>query len=87
MSDRKTRLTVTVDPQLAAYAEHLVEAGKATSVSAVVNDALEAQRELDQRGRRLLKEAVERADPAKVARMREHVDAQLARLPASHRFR
>jgi len=40
MSDRKTRLTVTVDPHLAAYAEQLVEAGKAASVSAVFNDAL-----------------------------------------------
>ena len=39
MSDRKTRLTVTVDPHLAAYAEQLVKAGKAPSVSAVFNDA------------------------------------------------
>jgi Arc/MetJ-type ribon-helix-helix transcriptional regulator len=87
MSDRKTRLTVTIDPHLAAYAEQLVEAGKAPSVSAVVNDALEADRLRDQKARRLWKEAAEHADPAKVARMRAHVDAQLAALPASHRHR
>jgi hypothetical protein len=34
MSDRKARLTITVDPHLSAYAEHLVETGKAPSVSA-----------------------------------------------------
>jgi Arc/MetJ-type ribon-helix-helix transcriptional regulator len=87
MSDRKARVTVTIDPHLAAYAEHLVEAGKAPSVSAVVNDALEADRLRDQKGRRLLKEAAERADPERVARMRAHVDAQLSELPASHRYR
>jgi Arc/MetJ-type ribon-helix-helix transcriptional regulator len=87
MSDRKTRLTVTIDPHLAAYAEQLVEAGKAPSVSAVVNDALEADRLRDLKARRLWKEAAEHADPAKVARMRAHVDAQLAALPASHRHR
>jgi Arc/MetJ-type ribon-helix-helix transcriptional regulator len=87
MSERKTRLTVTVDPHLAAYAEQLVEAGKAPSVSAVVNDALEAGRLRDLNARRLWKEAAESADPEKVARMRAHVEAQLAKLPASHRYR
>lgn len=87
MSGRKARITVTIDPDLAAYAEQLVDAGKAPSVSAVVNDALEADRLRDQKARRLWKEATERADHEKVARMRAHVDAQLARLPGSHRFR
>lgn len=87
MSERKKRLTVTIDPHLAAYAEQLVETGKAPSVSAVVNDALEADRLRDQKARRLWKEAAEHADLAKVARMRAHVDAQLAALPASHRHR
>ena len=87
MSARKTRVTVTIDPHLAAYAEHQVETGKAPSVSAVVNDALEAQRQRDQRARRLLKETAEHADQAKVSRMRAHVDAQLAELPATHRYR
>src|SRR5512147_1008091 len=53
MSDRKIRVTVTIDPHLAAYAERLVEAGKAPSVSSVVNDALEAERQRDQKARRL----------------------------------
>lgn len=87
MTERKTRLTVTIDPHLAAYAERLVESGKADSVSAVVNGALEAERLRDARARRLLREAAERADPEKVARMMAHVDAQLAALPASHRYR
>jgi Arc/MetJ-type ribon-helix-helix transcriptional regulator len=85
MSQRKARMTVTIDPHLAAYAERLVEAGQASSVSAVVNDALEARRQRDQRARRLWREAVERADPAQVARMMAHIDAQVAELPSSHR--
>jgi Arc/MetJ-type ribon-helix-helix transcriptional regulator len=87
MSDRKTRVTVTIDPHLAAYAERLVEAGKAPSVSAVVNGALEAERQRDQKARRLWREAAEHADPDKVARMLAHVEAQAAQLPASHRYR
>lgn len=35
MSARKTRLSVTMDPDVADYAEGLVEASKAASVSAV----------------------------------------------------
>jgi Arc/MetJ-type ribon-helix-helix transcriptional regulator len=87
MSDRKARITVTIDPDLAAYAEQLVEAGKAPSVSAVVNDALAAGRLRDQKARRLWKEATERADHEKVARMRAHFEAQLTELPESHRHR
>ena len=63
----------------------LVEAGKAPSVSAVVNDALEARRQRDQRSRRLWREAAERADHAKVARMMAHIEAQVAEFPPSHR--
>jgi Arc/MetJ-type ribon-helix-helix transcriptional regulator len=81
MSDRKARLTVTVDPHLAAYAEQLVEAGKAPSVSAVFNAALAERVQRDKRIRRRWKEAAERADPAKVARMMAHVEAQAAALP------
>lgn len=80
MSDRKTRLTVTVDPRLAAYAEQLVEAGKAPSVSAVFNDALAERVERDRRIRRRWKEATEHADRAKVDRMKAHIDAQLTQL-------
>jgi Arc/MetJ-type ribon-helix-helix transcriptional regulator len=81
MSDRKTRLTVTVDPHLAAYAEQLVAAGKASSVSAVFNDALTERVERDKRIRRRWREAAESADPDKVARMLAHVEAQAAALP------
>jgi Arc/MetJ-type ribon-helix-helix transcriptional regulator len=80
MSDRKSRLTITVDPYLSAYAERLVEAGRAPSVSAVFNRALEEKVQRDRRGRRLWKEAAEQADQGKVARMMAHVDAQLAEL-------
>ncbi len=82
MSDRKTRLTVTVDPHLAAYAEQLVEAGKAPSVSAVFNDALAERVERDKRIRRRWKEAAERADPEKVDRMIAHLQARAAVLPS-----
>jgi Arc/MetJ-type ribon-helix-helix transcriptional regulator len=81
MSDRKMRLTVTVDPHLAAYAEQLVAAGKAASVSAVFNDALAERVERDKRIRRRWREAAERADPERVARMLAHVEAQVAALP------
>ena len=88
MSDRKIRVTVTIDPHLAAYAERLVEAGKAPSVSAVVNDALRP------RGSSATgaSQAVEgssppSADMAKVERMIAHVEAQAAQLPPSHRYR
>ena len=87
MSERKTRVTVTIDPGLAAYAERLVESGKADSVSAVVNNALEAERRRDQRAAALWKEAAERADPEKVARMLAHVEAQTAQLPERYQRR
>lgn len=80
MNGRKARLTITVDPRLAAYAEHLVEAGKAQSVSAVFNDALAERVERDKRIRRRWRKAAERADAGKVARMLAHVEAQTARL-------
>ncbi len=87
MSDRKTRVTVTIDRHLAAYAEHLVEAGKAASVSAVVNAALTQRLERDRRIARRWKEITAQADMAKVERMIAHVEAQAEQLPASHRYR
>ena len=84
---RARRADTSIDPHLAAYAERLVEAGKAPSVSAVVNGALEAERQRDQKARRLWREAAEHADPDKVARMLAHVEAQAAQLPESHRYR
>jgi Arc/MetJ-type ribon-helix-helix transcriptional regulator len=87
MSDRKARITVTIDPGLAAYAERLVASGKADSVSAVVNSALAAERRRDQRATTLWKEAGDRADPEKVARMIAHVEAQAELLPERFRRR
>ena len=87
MSDRKIRVTVTIDPHLAAYAERLVKAGKAPSVSAVVNDALTERVERDRRIARRWKELTAQADMAKVERMIAHVEAQAAQLPPSHRYR
>src|SRR5215475_4417822 len=87
MSDRKIRVTVTIDPHLAAYAERLVEAGKAPSVSAVVNDALTERVERDRRIARRWKELTAQADMAQVERMIAHVQAQAAQLPPSHRYR
>ena len=40
MSDRKARLTITVDSHLSAYAEYLLESGHASSVSAAFNEAM-----------------------------------------------
>jgi len=85
MSERKTRVTVTIDPRLAAYAEQLVESGKAESVSAVINGALSERVERDRRIRRRWKELAAQADPAKVERMLAHVEAQRAQLPPTHR--
>jgi Arc/MetJ-type ribon-helix-helix transcriptional regulator len=87
MSERKTRLTVTIDPRLAAYAEQLVEAGKAPSVSAVLNDALAERVERDKRIARRWKELTTEADMAQVERMIAHAEAQAEQLPASHRYR
>lgn len=86
MSERKTRVTVTIDPHLAAYAEGLVEAGKAPSVSAVLNDALEANRLRQMRVRRRWNDLIAQAsdeDRAGAARMVAHVEAQAAKLRAS----
>jgi len=87
MSERKTRLTVTIDPHLAAYAERLVEAGKASSVSAVVNDALSERIERDRRIAKRWKEITSQADMARVERMIAHAEAQAAQLPVQYRFR
>jgi hypothetical protein len=44
VNEPKTRLSITIDPRLAAYAEQLVASGKAPSISAVINDALSESR-------------------------------------------
>lgn len=81
MSDRKARkarLTITVDPYLGAYAEHLVGSGQAASVSAAFNEAMAEKAYRDRRRRSLWKAKHEQADPGRVARMMAHIDQQLA---------
>lgn len=80
MSDRKIQRTVSLDPRLAAYAEQLVEAGKAPSLDDVVNSALAEKARRDRHALDRLREVAAQADPAKVTRMRAHVDAQTAAL-------
>jgi hypothetical protein len=75
---RKSRITITVSPEVVEYAEHLVASGKATSVAAVFNDAIEEKRITDQRALAMLMEHARRADPERVSRMMRHVNSQLA---------
>lgn len=56
MNAHGAEVTVDLDPDLVAYAEQLVAAGKAESVSAVVNEALQAKWLGDGEYRRLLRE-------------------------------
>jgi Arc/MetJ-type ribon-helix-helix transcriptional regulator len=78
------RITITVDPQVRAYVERLVEAGRATSVSAAFNEAMMDRISRDRRVRAVWKAKIAQAeaDPAvraRVERMAAHVDEQLAR--------
>ena len=78
MSDRKARLTITVDPDLSSYAERLVESGHAASVSAAFNEAMAEKAYRDRRRRGLWKAKSDQARSDRVARMMAHVDEQLA---------
>jgi Arc/MetJ-type ribon-helix-helix transcriptional regulator len=80
MSDNKAQLTVTVDATLNEYAEQQVADGRAPSVSAVINSALAEMVRRDREAVNHLREVAARADPAKVARMKAHVEEQLARI-------
>ena len=80
MGDKQDRISVTIEPHLAAYAERLVETGKAPSVSAVINEALQEKAEHDRRVRSVWAAAVTESDPVKGARMAAYVDQQLASL-------
>jgi Arc/MetJ-type ribon-helix-helix transcriptional regulator len=80
MSDNKAQLTVTVDASLNEYAEQQVADGRAPSVSAVINSALAEMVRRDREAVNHLREVAAQADPAKVARMKAHVEEQLARI-------
>jgi Arc/MetJ-type ribon-helix-helix transcriptional regulator len=83
MSGRRERLEVEVDPRLHAYAEHLVEAGQAASVSDVINDALAEREQRDREALDHVRETAARADPARLARILAHIDRQATALPAT----
>ncbi len=78
MSERKARLTITVDSQLRAYAERLVDTGLASSVSAAFNEAMAEKAYRDRRRRTLWKAKSDQADEGRVARMIAQVNQQLA---------
>ena len=78
--NEKVPVTVTLDPGLRQWAEHLVAAGRAPSISAVINDALAQSHARHRRSRWLLRERAEHADQARVRRMRARADAQAAAL-------
>ncbi|MEU8198531.1 type II toxin-antitoxin system ParD family antitoxin [Microbispora amethystogenes] len=74
-------VSVTIEEHLLEYANAEVAAGRARSVSAVVNAALARQADADREADATVRAAVEsvRSDPAaarKVRRMTEHVLAQ-----------
>ncbi|GAA0412420.1 hypothetical protein Acor_16530 [Acrocarpospora corrugata] len=74
-------VTVTIDEHLHAYAQEEVKAGRAKSVSSVVNAALAARAEADHAADAAVRKAVAavQADPevaARVERMTAHVLAQ-----------
>ena len=77
MSETKARITITVDPQLSAYAERLVETGHATSVSAAFNDAMAEKAYRDRRRRSLWLAKVEQSRQDRVDRLMARVDEQL----------
>lgn len=77
MSERKARLTITVDPYLSAYAERLVEEGNVASVSAAFNEAMAEKAYRDRSRRNLWKAKSEQADPARVNRLMAHIDGHL----------
>jgi Arc/MetJ-type ribon-helix-helix transcriptional regulator len=83
--NKKVPITVTLDPRLREWAEHLVATGKAPSISAVINDALTQSYTQHKRGLALLRERAGHADEDRVARMRAHIDAQAAALGLSGR--
>ncbi|MBG0818486.1 ribbon-helix-helix domain-containing protein [Planomonospora sp. ID82291] len=77
MSAKKSRITITIDPHLEAYVNDLVDAGKATSVSAAIADALAEKARRDRRARAALKARAAHADPDRVARMMAHIESQM----------
>ncbi len=83
--NKKQPITITLDPRLREWAEHMVATGKMPSISAVVNEAMSASYAQYKRGLALLRDRAEQADEDRVARMRAHVEAQAAALRLDER--
>ncbi|WP_061288808.1 hypothetical protein [Herbidospora cretacea] len=82
MSETKKRITVTVDPALNAFAERMVQTGRAASVSAVVSAALASLHARDLRASKAWQDKLDEAaaNPdilEKVDRMMASVDRQM----------
>jgi Arc/MetJ-type ribon-helix-helix transcriptional regulator len=78
--NKKQPITITLDPRLREWAEHLVATGKMPSISAVVNEALSTSYAQYKRGIALLRDRADNADEDRVARMRAHIAAQAVAL-------
>lgn len=77
MGESKAWITITVNPQISAYAEYLVKIGSATSISAVFNEAMVERVRRDRYRRKLWDTRAALADGDRVSRMMAHVDSQL----------
>jgi Arc/MetJ-type ribon-helix-helix transcriptional regulator len=80
MSEKKQPITITLPPDLRRYAEDLVQAGKAASISAVISEALSEKANRDRRALAAVRAKAAQANKERVARMRAHIEAQAAAL-------
>lgn len=78
--DNGAPITVTLDPRLREWAEHLVATGKAQSVSDLINEALSERYTQYRNDLAYVRERASHADQDRVSRMREHIDAQASSL-------
>jgi Arc/MetJ-type ribon-helix-helix transcriptional regulator len=65
---KKMPTTVTLDPRLRPWAEHLVAVGRAPSVSAVINDALAESYTRHRRSQTMLRQRAAHADQVRPRR-------------------
>nr|WP_062338128.1 hypothetical protein [Herbidospora sakaeratensis] len=82
MTEGKKKISLTLDRDLAAFADRLVESGFAPSVSAVVTAAMESLHARDLAARAAWQAKLDEADAdpavgARVERMRAHIARQL----------
>ncbi|WP_066375372.1 ribbon-helix-helix domain-containing protein [Herbidospora mongoliensis] len=82
MIEGKKKISVTLDHDLATFADRLVESGYAASVSAVVTAAMESLHARDVAARAAWQAKLDEADEnpaiaARVERMKAHIARQL----------